>query len=155
MISLIVAMDENRVIGKDNAMPWHLPADLAHFKAVTMGHTVVMGRKTFESIGKPLPGRRNVVLTRQVDFSAEGVEVIHSLEELPEGDVFVIGGAELFRELLPRADRMYLTLIRHAFEGDTFFPEFDGLNWQVVEQKPGVVDERNVYRHTYFTFERK
>ncbi|WP_420802048.1 dihydrofolate reductase [Tumebacillus flagellatus] len=148
-------MDENRVIGIDNKLPWHLPADLAHFKATTTGHTVVMGRKTFESIGKPLPGRRNVVLTRQQDWSAAGVDVIHALDELPEGDLFVIGGAELFREVLPQAERMYITVIRHTFEGDVVFPEFDPLEWRVVEQKPGTVDEHNVYRHTYFTFERK
>lgn len=155
MISFIVAMDENRVIGQDNRMPWHLPADLAHFKATTMGHPVVMGRKTFESIGKPLPGRKNIVLTRQTDWSAGGTEVIHSLDDLPAGDLFVIGGAEIFRDLLPRVDRMYITVIRHAFAGDAYFPEFDPLEWQVLEQRPGVVDEKNPYRHTFFTLERR
>ncbi|PWK16445.1 dihydrofolate reductase [Tumebacillus permanentifrigoris] len=153
MISMIVAMDENRVIGLDNDMPWkrNLPADLQHFKRTTMGHTVVMGRKTFESIGRPLPGRRNVVLTRQTDWHAAGVDVIHSLDEIDD-EVMIIGGAELFREMLSRAERLYITVIHHRFDGDTFFPEIDRADWQLVHEQPGTVDDQNQYPHTFTTY---
>jgi dihydrofolate reductase len=156
MISMIVAMTEERVIGLDNDMPWKrsLPADLQHFKRTTMGHTVVMGRKTFESIGRPLPGRRNVVLTRQQDWQAAGADVTHSLDEIG-ADVFIIGGAELFREMLPRAERLYITVIHHRFEGDTYFPELDPAEWELVQKQPGTVDAQNQYPHTFTTYERK
>lgn len=158
MISMIAAMDEQRVIGHQNTMPWHLPAELQYFKTTTMGHTVVMGRKTFESIGRPLPGRRNVVLTRQRDWQAVGVDVIHAVEELAvqEGEeLFIIGGAELYRTMMPRADRLYVTRIQASFEGDAFFPEIDPAIWESVSEKPGIVDEKNQYPHTFFVFERR
>jgi len=156
MLSIIVAMDDNRLIGKDNGLPWRLPADLQYFKQVTMGHTVVMGRKTFESIGRALPGRRNLVLTRNEAYQAQGCTVIHSLDEIdsaPEEEVFVIGGAEIFREMLPRVDRLYLTRIHAAFEGDAYFPEVDESKWRLISTESGVVDEENPYPYEYLVFE--
>ena len=129
IISLIAAMDRNRVIGRDNQLPWRLPEDLKRFKAITLGHPVLMGRKTFESIGRPLPGRRNFVISRQKEYRAEGVTVVYSLEVAltlcaSEPEVFVIGGAEIYRLALPRADRLYLTIIEKEHEGDAHFPEW-------------------------------
>lgn len=125
MLSFIVAMDENNVIGKDNDLPWYLPNDLKYFKKMTSGHTIIMGRKTFESIGRPLPNRKNIVLTRDQQYKAEGCTVIHSVDELEsylhEDEVFLIGGAELFKTTLPKADRLYITRIHATFDGDTFF----------------------------------
>ncbi|HDU8493420.1 TPA: type 3 dihydrofolate reductase, partial [Aeromonas hydrophila] len=139
MISMIAAMAHDRVIGLDNQMPWHLPADLAHFKRVTLGKPVLMGRKTFESIGRPLPGRRNLVISRNPDYRADGVEVIDSVEAalalLAGSDVaelMVIGGGHLYGQLLPRADRLYLTRIDLAVEGDTRFPAFDEGDWSCI-----------------------
>lgn len=127
MISLIVAHDNNRVIGYENAMPWHLPGDLQYFKEQTMGKPMIMGRKTFESIGRPLPGRRNIVITRNRDYEAEGIEVVYSLDEalqLAQGaeEIMIIGGQQIFTESLPIADRLYITHIDHEFVGDTYFP---------------------------------
>ena len=135
MISLIVAHDKNRVIGYNNAMPWHLPGDLQYFKAVTMGKPIIMGRKTFESIGRPLPGRRNIVITRNSDYRAQGIETVSSLQEAlrlvgDEPEIMVIGGEQIFTQCLPIADRLYVTLINHEFEGDTYFPQYDG--WKMV-----------------------
>ncbi len=129
-IAIIVAMTEKRVIGKENRLPWRIPEDLKRFKKLTMGHTVIMGRKTFESIGKPLPGRANVVISRNPDFQAPGTVIIRSLEEAldrcrNEDEVFVIGGSSLYRAALPLADRLYVTLVHGDFEGDTYFPDFD------------------------------
>ena len=135
-VTLLAAVGRNRVIGRDNDLPWRLPEDLAHFKAVTMGHTLVMGRRTFDSIGRPLPGRRTVVVTRQPDWSAEGVAVAHSLPEalqraVADGDteVFVVGGGEVYAEALPVATRLLLTEVDQAPEGDTLFPEVDPADW--------------------------
>nr|WP_295973976.1 dihydrofolate reductase [uncultured Bacillus sp.] len=161
MISFIVAMDKNRVIGKDNQLPWHLPADLKFFKKTTMGHPIVMGRKTYESIGKPLPGRENVIVTRNEQYSPEGCTVIHSVEKLKDlaaargEEIFVIGGAELFKTVLPDADRLYITLIEQEFEGDTFFPEYTESNWKLVSSIKGVKDERNPYIYYFNVYERK
>ena len=129
MISLIVAHDTQHVIGKDNAMPWHLPGDLQYFKAQTMGKPVIMGRKTFESIGRPLPGRRNIVITRNEGYAAEGVEVVHSLQAAlaltaAAPEQMVIGGEQIFTEALPLAERLYITHIDTSFDGDTFFPNY-------------------------------
>ncbi len=148
--SLVVAMDRNRVIGRDNRLPWRLPADLAHFKRVTMGHTVVMGRRTYESIGKPLPGRKNIVVTHQRDFTAPGCEVVHSLDEAwraadGAGDVAVIGGTTLFEESLPLADTIHLTEVQAEVEGDTWFPAFDRSQWIEREVARHPADERNAY----------
>ena len=138
LISLIVAMANHRVIGRSNAMPWHMPADLRHFKAVTLGKPVVMGRRTFESIGRPLPGRRNLVISRNPEWQAAGVEVAPTLDValalLADYDeVMIIGGGQLYAEALPRADRLYLTHIDLDVEGDTFFPDYTGYEWQQIE----------------------
>ncbi len=127
IVSLIAAMAENRVIGGGGAIPWHLPADLRHFREITMGHPVIMGRRTYASIGGPLPGRRNLVLSRSSGFRAEGVEVFASLEEALAActgaeEVFVCGGGEVYREALPLSDRIYLTIIHREYDGDTRFP---------------------------------
>ncbi|MED1600041.1 dihydrofolate reductase [Alkalihalophilus marmarensis] len=160
MISYIVAMDNKRTIGANNDLPWHLPADLAHFKRVTSGHTIVMGRKTYESIGRPLPKRRNVILTRNKDFNAEGCEVVHQLEEVldiakQEEECFIIGGAELFKLFWNDTDRLYITHIDETFEGDTYFPEIKESEWEKVSDEAGTVDEKNRYPHTFCTYERK
>ncbi|PTL83838.1 dihydrofolate reductase [Vitiosangium sp. GDMCC 1.1324] len=138
-ISAIVAMASNRCIGRDNTLPWRLPADLKRFKQLTMGHTLIMGRKTYESIGRPLPGRTMLVLTRQRDYAPEGVQVAHSLEralELARGDeVFIAGGADLYQQALGRVQRLYLTRIEREYEGDTFFPELDLSGWKLVAEE--------------------
>lgn len=139
MISLIVAYDENRVMGYNNKMPWHLPGDLAYFKKTTMGKPMIMGRKTFESIGKALPGRTNIVVTRDPNYKAEGIVVAHSFEEAleiakkEEKEIMVIGGEQIFRLALPIADVLYVTKIQHTFQGDTFFPEFSD-EWKKVSE---------------------
>ncbi|OIJ18843.1 hypothetical protein BKP45_15035 [Anaerobacillus alkalidiazotrophicus] len=157
MISLIVAIGENRVIGFENKMPWHLPADLAYFKKVTTGHTVIMGRKTFQSIGKPLPNRTNVILTRDIHFSAADCLVIHSVEEALEigkdQDIFVIGGAEVYKQFLPFVDRAYITKIHESFSGDTFFPEL-GENWQLTSSEIHDPDEKNRYIYEFQVFDK-
>lgn len=131
MISLIVAYDKNRVMGYKNAMPWHLPGDLKYFKEQTMGKPMIMGRKTFESIGRPLPGRRNIVISRNPNYDGEGIELASSLDEaialagdVPE--IMIIGGEQIFKLSLPIADKLYITHIDYEFEGDTFFPAFEG-----------------------------
>lgn len=154
MISLIVAHDKNRVIGYNNAMPWHLPGDLQYFKATTMGKPVVMGRKTFESIGRPLPGRRNIVITRNASYQAEGIEKVGSLDEalslvsdVPE--IMIIGGEQIFTQSLPLADRLYITLIDETFEGDTFFPSYD--EWKKVScQEPVAAPEGFTFQYCIF-----
>ncbi|MGE7878546.1 dihydrofolate reductase [Peribacillus muralis] len=160
MISLIVAMDENRVIGNDNRLPWHLPADLQYFKKVTLGHPIVMGRKTFESIGRVLPGRENVIVTRNQDFQALGCVVLHDVLKIKmyadkrDDEVFVIGGAEIFKEVLPFADRLYITEIHETFEGDTFFPAIDENEWQKVSSIEGIVDEKNRIAHNFIILQK-
>ena len=156
MIALIAAMGRNRVIGKDGKMPWHLPADLRHFRRLTKGHTVVMGRKTYESIGGALSGRTNWVLTRDPAYEAPGCEVLHSLEPVlrEERPVFVIGGAELYREFLPYADTMHLTMIDADFEGDTYFPAWDPAEWERTESLPRAADEKNAYACEFETYQR-
>lgn len=158
MISLIVAHARNRVIGHGGGMPWHLPADLAHFKAVTMGKPIVMGRRTYESIGKPLPGRRNIVLTSDHAFLADGILAAHSLDEAlalagETDEVMVIGGGHLYREALPYARRVYLTEIDAAVAGDTFFPDLEG-DWREVAREDRAADELNPYPLSFVTLER-
>ena len=148
--SLVVAMAANRVIGRDNALPWHLPADLAHFKRVTWGHPVVMGRRTYESIGKPLPGRKNIVVTRNRAFQAPGCTVAPSLEAAwrAAGDadeVCVIGGTSLFEETLPLADVIHLTEVEADVPGDTYFPEFERGAWLEREIARQSADARHAY----------
>jgi dihydrofolate reductase len=157
-VSLIGAMARNRVIGRNNALPWHLPSDLRRFKALTLGHAVVMGRKTFEAIGRPLPGRQNIVISRQPSFSAAGVEVARSLPEALERargeDVFVIGGGEIFEQAIPLADRVYLTVVDDEVEGDVWFPELDGEAWRVTHDEPHPADERHAHAYRFLVCER-
>lgn len=160
MISLIWAMGENRVIGINNKMPWHLPAELAYFKRTTLGKPVIMGRKTFESIGKPLPGRENWIITRDLQYHAEGCDIFHSVQEvlqqLPkEKEAMVIGGAEIYNLFLPHADRLYMTEIHSHFEGDTYFPDFNLEDWKLVKRSVGVKDEKNPYDHEFLVYDRK
>ncbi|WP_213423075.1 dihydrofolate reductase [Bhargavaea massiliensis] len=159
MISYIVAHDPDLVIGKDNQLPWHLPGDLAYFKKQTMGKAMVMGRKTFESIGRPLPGRLNIVVTRNPDYCADGAVVVNSIEEAisraeeyaPE--VMVIGGAGLFNELMERADRLYITLIKQPFDGDTYFPDYKE-GWVLVSRSEEHESGDGI-RYDYRIYERK
>lgn len=159
-ISLIVAMAKNMVIGANNTLPWHLPADLKHFKALTMGHHIVMGRKTYESIGKPLPGRTSVVVTRNADYARPGVIVANSLEAAlsacgNEEDIFVIGGAELYRQAINHADRIYLTKIDADIPGDAHFTELDHKLWQETERASHAPDEKNAYPYHFVVYDRK
>ena len=149
-------MARNGVIGRDNGLPWgRLPEDLKHFKAVTLGKPVLMGRKTFESIGKPLPGRTNLVLTRDRGWKAQGVVAVHSLDEALTGDyVSGIGGAEIYRLLLPVANRIYLTRIDADFSGDTVFPPIDYCEWIETGSRAFTADERNPYNMSFVTLER-
>jgi dihydrofolate reductase len=153
-LQIIVAMDPDRVIGRDNRLPWHLPDDLRYFKRVTSGHTVLMGRRTYESIGRPLPNRRNIVLTRQVGWQAPGVEVHADLDAAlaaaGDGPVFVIGGAELFRAALPRAAVLHLTRVHRCYPGDVHFPA-EGPGWTVAWEEEHDAD---VHHESGFTIQR-
>jgi dihydrofolate reductase len=159
-VTLIVAVADNGVIGRDNALPWHLPEDLKRFKRLTMGKPIIMGRKTFESIGKPLPGRQNIVVTRDPDYRREGITVVHDTAgalraagQVPE--VMVIGGAELFRSLLPRAGRVHLTRVHGNIEGDITWPPLDEREWQVVESEERAADDRHAHAMTFEILERR
>lgn len=159
-ISLIAAMADNRVIGIDNTLPWHLPADLRHFKKITMGKPILMGRKTYESIGKPLPGRTNIIVTTDRGYQAPGCIVVHSIDEAlgatqESEEVMVIGGASFYEQLLPRADRLYLTLIHADFAGDAYFPDIDPTQWREIGRTDGEPDETNPYRYSFVVLERK
>ncbi|MEX0967816.1 MAG: dihydrofolate reductase [Bacteroidia bacterium] len=161
-ISLIAAMSTNRVIGKDNDLVWHMPADLKFFKKTTIGHHILMGRKTFESFGKALPGRTNLVLTGQRDVEIPGATVVHSMEDAislaqaaGEEELFIGGGAKVYEESLSIADRIYLTLIHHTFEGHAFFPVFDVSEWKEVSREDHAPDEKNPYAYSFLLLERK
>ena len=159
LICLVVAMARNHVIGRDNALPWRLPADLKHFKTVTWGKPILMGRRTFESIGKPLPGRTNLVLTRDRDWRAPGVLVAHSLEEAlervqGEPELAGIGGADVFRVLMPQATRIHLTRIDADIPGDTVFPPIDPSQWRQIDTRQLAADEHNAFDMTFVTLER-
>ena len=159
IVSLIVAMSENGVIGRNGTLPWKLPADLARFKAVTLGHPIIMGRKTYESIGRPLPGRRNIVVSSQTDFSPAGVEVAQSLEEAlalcaHEPEVFVIGGGALFEAALPRAQRLYLTLVQAHVTGDVRFPPMNLSHWRLVSETFRPADRDHAYPLSFKIYER-
>lgn len=158
-LALIVAASENNVIGRAGGMPWHLPAELKHFKATTMGKPIVMGRRTHESIGRALPGRRNIVVTRNRDFSAPGIEPAASLNEAlslaaDAPEIMITGGAQLYREALPRAVRIYLTRIHKCVEGDTFFPELRLEDWREISREDHQPDEKNACNFTFLTLER-
>jgi dihydrofolate reductase len=153
-------MARNRVIGRDNRLPWRLPADLAYFKRVTMGHPVIMGRRTWESIGRPLPGRQNIVVTRNPDYSAHGATVVGSLDEAWRAagavdEACVIGGTSLFAEALPQADRIHLTEVEAEVEGDTYFPAFDRSQWVEREVARQARDERHEYPFRIVVLERR
>lgn len=157
IVSLIVALDEKNGMGKDNQLPWHLPADLKHFKSLTTGHSILMGRKTFDSIGKALPNRRNIVVSRQTGLVAEGAEVALSLTEAfamckAENEVFVIGGGEIFEQSISFAGILYLTIIHHRFEADTFFPEIDKNEWIEEHSTRHEPDEKNIYPYTFIKY---
>ncbi|AEY65246.1 dihydrofolate reductase [Clostridium sp. BNL1100] len=158
MISMIWAMGQNNALGCKNRMPWYIPADFSYFKKITMGKTVIMGRKTFESLGKPLPGRKNIVITRETGYSPEGCTTVNSIQKAMdytgEEEVFIIGGAEIYKEFLPIADRLYLTLIEKEFEADTFFPEIDYSQWKQVSCENGIKDEKNPYKYKWLIYER-
>ncbi len=159
IISLIVALDQHGLIGRAGGLPWRLPADLAHFKAVTMGKPVIMGRRTCESLPKALPGRRNIVLTKNRDFVRDGFEVVHSPDELwptLEGaeEAVVIGGAEIYRLLLPQTSRAFVTLVEGEFMGDTWFPEWPLTGWVEVASEIRPSDEKNPHGMTFMTMEK-
>ncbi|MDF3054171.1 MAG: dfrA3 [Gammaproteobacteria bacterium] len=159
LLSIIAALSTNYVIGKNNQLPWHLPADLAHFKGLTMGKSMLMGRKTYESIGRPLPGRRNIVISRRLDFRAEGCEVAHSLDEAlalvhREEEIMVIGGAQLFEEALLGADKLYLTWVHGEVEGDCHFPKVELAEWEEISREERAPDERNCYALSFVTLAR-
>ena len=158
-LSIIVAAAANGVIGRDNQLPWHLPADLRHFKQTTMGKPILMGRKTWESIGRPLPGRTNIVITRDSDYSAAGCVVVNSIDAAMEAagsqdEIMVIGGAELYRQVLPRTDSVYLTRIHEDFEGDTVFPELNTSEWREVERADQQPDENNPHDYSFIRLDR-
>ena len=161
LLSLLVAISENNVIGKDNKLPWHLPEDLKYFKNTTWAMPIIMGRKTFESIGKPLPGRTNIVITRNKKWKGDGVKIVHDLEQarktgedLDVKEIFVIGGAEIFKTSLPKADRIYLTRIHQSFEGDAFFPAIDK-SWELVSNRDNLPDEKNAYACSFQIWEKR
>ncbi len=159
-VALVVAVDEAGTIGRDGALPWRLPSDLRHFKQITMGKPVVMGRKTFESIGRPLPGRENIVLSRDPDYRAEGCRAVGSLQEALAAageaeELMVIGGAELYAQALPLAERIYLTRVHARFAGDTFMPRLDPEEWLETRREEHPADARNPYAHTFVVLERR
>jgi Dihydrofolate reductase len=159
-ITMIAAMDRNRLIGRNNELPWRIPADMAYFVRMTKGKTVVMGRKTLESFNGPLKNRTNVVLTRSRDFRPEGCEVVHSVEEALAryaggGELMIIGGAEVYKQFLPYADKLLLTEIDEEFEGDTYFPSFDEAEWKLSGSEKGVKNDENPYDYWFRTYVRR
>lgn len=164
-LALIVAQSENRVIGRNNALPWHLSEDLKYFKAVTMGKVIIMGRKTYESIGRPLPGRTNIVVTRDPSYLADGVTVVFSLQQAIEQaaaisevngaeEALVIGGSELYAQALPLTQRLYLTQVHHQVDGDAYFPEIDSAQWQQTSRQDFEAVEPNPYRYSFIVLDR-
>lgn len=160
--SIIVAKAENDVIGKDNKLVWHMPADLKHFKNTTMGHYIIMGRKTFESQKKPLPGRTSIIVSRNRQYKAEGCITVHALEdayalskENDQEEIFILGGAEIYRLALPSIDKIYLTEIGASYEGDTFFPKLDPEEWEEIKRNTFPADEKNPHPYTFLELIRK
>ncbi|MGZ2368850.1 dihydrofolate reductase [Ancylomarina sp. YFZ004] len=159
-ISIIVATSHNNVIGKDNKLIWRLSADLKRFKALTTGHHIIMGRKTFDSIGKPLPDRTSIIITRQADYKAEGCIVVNSLEEAlakvpAEQEAFVIGGGTIYKEAIEKADKLYLTLVHGKFDGDTFFPKLDSKMWGSLKREDHMPDAKNEHAYSFIDYEKK
>ncbi|MFD1141901.1 dihydrofolate reductase [Larkinella insperata] len=162
LISLIAAVAEKGVIGRENDLVWHLPDDFKYFKQTTSGHPILMGRKTFESLGKPLPNRLNVVITRNPDYQPAGVVVVDSLEKALEEarktavpEIFVIGGSEIYRQAIPFADRLYLTEVKASFDGDAWFPDFDKANWREVSRRHHPTDDRHAVAFDFVVWERR
>lgn len=159
-IGLVAALSRNQVIGRNNALPWSLPADLQRFKKITMGKPIIMGRKTYDSIGRPLPGRKNIVISRNPDFHAEGVTVVDSLDAALEAadqapEVMVIGGANIYYQFLPRADRLYFTLVHTSIDdGDSFFPAYNRRDWRLVIEENHPADTDNVFPYSFMTWQR-
>jgi dihydrofolate reductase len=156
MIKLIVAISKNRVIGDSNKLIWHLPADLKRFKEITGGHSIVMGRKTYESIGRPLPNRRNIIITRDTSYEVEGCEIVNSIDEallLTANDCFVIGGGEIYKQTLNIADQIYMTVVDEEFEGDTTFPELSTA-WYISSKEDHLADEKNPYNYSFLFYEK-
>ena len=160
-------MSENRVIGRNNDLPWHLPEDLKYFKRTTLGKAIIMGRVTFDSIGKPLPGRTNIVITRDKQYQKPGIEVVHSLDQaleiakshplkegVTEAEVVVVGGADIYALALSKTDRLYLTAVHSTIEGDTFFPEFDQQQWQLVKREDHKATTDNPYDYSFLVLDR-
>lgn len=159
MISLIAALANNHAIGKDNQLPWHLPADLKHFKQLTLDKPIIMGRKTFDSIGRPLPKRRNIIVTRQTQYHVDGCEVFTTIEAAlkataNEPETMIIGGATIYQQTLAYADRLYLTLVDTELEGDAFFPQWNDHEWQVLDKIEHQQDDKNNFNYTFITLER-
>lgn len=161
MLSIIVAVAENNVIGKDNKLIWHLPADLKRFKEITTGHTIIMGRKTFESLGRVLPNRKHVILCNDMEINVddENVEILEDISMLDKyiqdtEEHFVIGGATIYKLLMPKANKIYLTLIHEKFDGDVYFPEISDDEWKIVDKTSGITDEKNPYNYEFITYTR-
>jgi len=159
-LSLVSAMDRNRLIGKANTLPWHLPADLAFFKRMTMGKPIIMGRKTYTSIGKALPGRQNIVITGNTSFNAPGCEIADSIEQAialaaSADEIMLIGGASLYEQTIDSADSIYLTLIHHKFSGDTWFPVIKPEDWVKISEENYEADEKNPYRYSFIKLDRE
>ena len=159
-VSLVVAASSNNVIGRDGGLPWHLPDDLRQFKRLTTGKPVIMGRRTFESIGKPLPDRRNIVMTRDPDFAADGCDIVSSLSEALDlvdesEEAMIIGGGMVYHDFMPLADRIYLTRVQADVEGDTHFPEIDEATWQLVSSEHHAADDEHRYAFDVMVFERR
>ncbi len=163
MLSILVAVSDTGVIGRDGGLPWRLSADLRRFRRLTTGHAIVMGRKTYESIGRPLPERTNIVVTRQADFTAEDVVVAGDIDAAlrrareahgPDDEVFVVGGAEIYRQTLDRADRLYLTRVHTDIGGDTYLPPIDFAQWRLVEESRHATDDKNEFPHTFAVYDR-
>lgn len=166
ILSMIVATADNNIIGKDNDMPWHLPADLAYFKKTTLGKPIIMGRKTYESIGRPLPGRRNIVISRDESYTAQGIDTVTSVEKalaLVDGtdgntaaeEIMVIGGGAIYAHCLPKADRLYVTHINATIDGDTQFPDYVSDNWKKVSNELRASDDKNAFDLDFSVYERQ
>lgn len=162
LISAIVAMSKNRIIGKDNQIPWHLPADLKYFKKTTLHHHIIMGRKCYESIGKPLPKRVSIIITRNKHYKAEGCVVLHSLQAAldyaktaGETEAFIIGGGEIYKQSMDLWDKLYLTEVDTKTEGDIFFPELELKRWTLVSEEQHIGNKRNIYNYIFKIYRRK
>lgn len=158
-IFIIAAVANNGIIGSNNQLIWRLPADLKHFKELTLGHTIIMGRKTFESIGKPLPGRKSIIITRDTNYQHENCIVVHSIEEAlkcaESKQVFIIGGAEIYKQCIGIATKLFLTHVHSSFEGDAYFPSISAENWQIEDTKAFEADEKNPYPYSFVSYSRK